>query len=82
MSMVQVAQSQLEKIDEQIILLLKERMQICSDLMDRGQGSALREEEANMLSFWLEEAGERDLDEEIMDKIFRMVLMMGRRAGR
>lgn len=65
-------QEQLEKVDQQIISLLQERAQICA-----GQ-SLSGEEEADLLSVWLEEAADRGLDEGRMEKIGKLTIAMCR----
>jgi len=69
-------QALLEKIDRQIIQLLDERLQICSELIEQGRGSDLRAEAENMLSLWLEEAADRDLDEATVERVCKLVVGM------
>ena len=66
---------QLEQIDQQIINLLEERMHICA-----GQ-SLDADEEAEILSLWLEEAAEKGLDDGKMEKIGKFVIAMSRENG-
>ena len=68
-------QEQLEKVDQQIITLLEERMHIC-------EGHSLStEEEAELLSLWLEESADRGLDEGKMEKIGKLAITMCRGNG-
>lgn len=63
---------QLEKIDQQIIDLLEERVQICV-------GQYLEaDEELEMLSLWLEESAEKGLDDAKTEKIGKLVIGMCR----
>ncbi|MBT4119983.1 MAG: chorismate mutase [Candidatus Peribacter sp.] len=66
---------QLEKVDQQIIDLLEERMHICA-----GQNLDA-DEEIEMLSLWLEEAAEKGLDDVKMEKIAKFVIAMCRRTS-
>lgn len=65
-------QEQLEQIDAQIIKLLEERMHICAGQRLSG------DEEAEILSLWLEEAADKGLDEGKMEKIGKFVIAMSR----
>ena len=63
---------QLEKIDQQIIKLLEERVQIAT-------GNSLdTDQEADVVSLWLEEAGERGLDEARMERLAKGVNALSR----
>jgi len=68
----------LTKIDEQIIRLLQDRAQQCVDLSDSGD-AITEEEESEILSYWLEEAADLELDEGIMEKICKLVLLLSRK---
>lgn len=65
-------QEQLEKLDQQIIKLLEERVRMCD-----GQNLS-SDEELDILSMWLEEAAEKGLDEGKMEKISKLVITMSR----
>ena len=67
--------SLLEHIDGKILELLEERVQLVSDARDRGEIDA--DIEAEVLSFWLEEAAERGLNEQGIDKIAKLVMRLG-----
>jgi len=62
---------QLEKLDQQIIQLLEERVQLCIEARER-QESMDTDSEAEELSLWMEEAADRGLDEQIVEKIGRL----------
>ncbi len=72
---------QIDILDRQIVELLSRRMglvrQVTVQLPDDEQ-LATREEQ--VLSNWLEEAIDFDLDEASMEKICRAVIEMGRKA--
>lgn len=74
------SRSFLIKIDEQIIRLLQDRVQQCAELSDSGNGITA-EEEAEILSYWLEEAGDLELDEAVVEKVCKLVLLLSRKAG-
>ena len=63
---------QLEQIDVQIVKLLEERTRLCA-----GRGLDA-DEEANILSLWLEEAAEQGLDEAKVEKIGKLVILLCR----
>ncbi|MCA9370677.1 MAG: hypothetical protein KC680_01805 [Candidatus Peregrinibacteria bacterium] len=65
-------QEQLEKLDQQIIKLLEERVRICD-----GQNLS-SDEELELLSLWLEEAAEKRLDEGRMEKIGKLIIALSR----
>ncbi|MCB9807678.1 hypothetical protein H6770_00285 [Candidatus Peribacteria bacterium] len=65
-------QEQLEKLDQQIIKLLEERVRICD-----GQNLS-SDEELELLSLWLEEAAEKGLDEGRMEKIGKLIIALSR----
>lgn len=70
----------LTKIDEQIIRLIQDRAQQCMELSDSGN-AITAEEELEILSYWLEEAGDLELDENAMEKICKQVLLLSRKNG-
>lgn len=63
---------QLESIDQQIINLLEERVHVCA-----GQ-SIDSDEEAEMLSLWIEESAEKGLDDAKTEKIGKLAIAMCR----
>ena len=67
--------SRLEHIDGKIVDLLEERVQLISDARDRGETDP--DIEPDILSLWLEEAAERGLDEQNIEKIARLVMKLG-----
>ena len=70
----------LTKLDEQIMCLIQNRAQQCAELSDSGDGIT-SEEESEILSYWLEEAADLELDEVLMEKICKMVLLLSRKTG-
>lgn len=71
---------EIEKIDEQLIQLLSDRVQRCIELRDSGNGIT-GEEEEEIISYWLEGAADFELDEERMEKICQLVLILCRNSG-
>lgn len=71
---------EITKIDEQIVRLLSDRMQRCIELRDSGNGIT-EEEEAEIVSYWLEEAADLEMDEERMEKICKLILILCRNRG-
>lgn len=67
---------QLEHIDVQIIGLLADRAKISSDLEDSLDADMV----AESVAFWVEEAGEKGLDEEIAEKICKLVLLSSKKS--
>jgi dihydroneopterin aldolase len=67
---------QLEHIDVQIISLLADRAKISSDLEDSLDADMV----AESVAFWVEEAGEKGLDEEIAEKICKLVLLSSKKS--
>ena len=63
---------ELQKIDQDIINLLEQRSRLCADhRLDA-------DEEAEILSLWLEEGAEKGLDEVRIEKIAKVVISMCR----
>jgi hypothetical protein len=65
---------QIEKIDQKLIRLLEERLRLCSD------GRISLEEESELLSFWIEEAADRGLDEGTTERIGKLVTLLCRKT--
>jgi len=68
----------LEKLDQQIIALLAERVQLCNEARARSEGLESGEVLAEMLSFWIEEAIDRGLDETLTERVAGLVIRMCR----
>lgn len=62
-------QARLEELDLKLIALLRQRMQLTREVGGRVDPDLERE----ICSFWLEEAGERGLDEVTMEKLYKVV---------
>jgi len=67
-------QEQIEQLDEKIIDLLEERWRLCTQASD-----GVSELKADTLLFWTEEAGDRGLDEDAMEKVCRSVMSLSRK---
>ena len=68
----------LEKLDQQIISLLAERVQLCRDARARSEGLESGDVQVEVLSYWVEEAIDRGLDETLVEKVAGMVIRMCR----
>lgn len=69
---------QLEKLDQQILRLLSERVQMCVEARAREEGLDSREVETDIISMWIEEAVDLGLDEAIVEKIAHMTVRLCR----
>lgn len=70
------AQEQLEQIDVQILSLLEDRVKVYNS-MNLGEDEP--EVIAETIAMWVEEAGERALDEDLVEKIVKAVIMLAKR---
>jgi len=64
----------LEKIDRNILRLLFDRIQICSDACEIDGVTALREAEQDTILLWAEEATDHGMDEVQIEKIAQNVI--------
>lgn len=72
---------QMDNLDRQIVDLLYRRMKLVEQEAHQRSGEDLdTEREEQMLSNWLEEAIDFDLDEASMEKICKAVLEMARKV--
>lgn len=62
-------QEQIEKLDRQILRLFRDRTHLCMDLDN--QEDQLSDEDT--ILFWSEEAIDQEMDEEIVEKIAKLV---------
>lgn len=62
-------QEQIEKLDRQILRLFRDRTHLCMDL--DSQEDQLSDEDT--ILFWSEEAIDQEMDEEIVEKIAKLV---------
>lgn len=69
-------QEQIEKIDIQILNLLADRAKISSSLEE---DSIDEDTLADTTAMWIEEAGERGLNEAIMEKMSRLVVLSSKK---
>lgn len=70
-------QNQLEKIDMQIIHLLRERIHFYWILKGQGDNESFEEE---IVLLWIEEALDQGMDEEIVEKIAQLVMQLSRKG--
>ncbi len=72
---------QVDGIDRQIVELLSRRMTVVRQVLNQLDDDAPdKEREAQVLSNWLEEGFDYDLDEASLEKVSKAVMEMGRKA--
>ena len=72
---------QVDATDRLIVELLSRRMVLVKQILSRLEDDEVdKEREAQVLSNWLEEGFDYDLDEISLEKICRSVMEMGRKA--
>ncbi|MDD5470000.1 MAG: chorismate mutase [Candidatus Peribacteraceae bacterium] len=69
-------QEQIEKLDLQLLRLLRDRMHLCADLA--GQNEQITDQETAL--FWVEEAIDQGMDEEIIEKMAKLVSSLCRKS--
>ena len=69
-------QEQIEKLDLQLLRLLRDRMHLCWNLA--GQEEHIPDEETVL--FWVEEAIDQGMDEEAIEKMAKIVTSLCRKA--
>lgn len=67
-------QATLERVDQSIIRLLRERAQITRD------AEVTSEDEAEILAQWLELTEEANLDDRLSEKLGRLIIAISRRT--
>ena len=73
------ATAQLEKIDRQIITLLRERKELCHELSSADR-ILLREANEELMGLWLEEAVDSELNEAYIERIATLTMRMCRQS--
>ncbi len=72
---------QVDSIDRQIVELLSRRMTVVRQVLNQlDEDAPDKEREAQVLSNWLEEGFDYDLDEASLEKVSKAVMEMGRKA--
>lgn len=72
---------QVDQLDRQIVELLARRMTLVKQIgLQLKDDEPDTDREAQVLSNWLEEAIDYDLDESSMEKVSKAVIEMGRKA--
>ncbi len=72
---------QVDALDRQVVELLSRRMTIVRQVLHQSEDDAPdKEREAQVLSNWLEEGFDYDLDEASLEKVCKAVMEMGRKA--
>ncbi|MCF7844944.1 MAG: hypothetical protein K9M03_03915 [Kiritimatiellales bacterium] len=69
---------QLEKLDQQVLKLLSERVQMCIEARAREEGIDSKDVETDIISMWIEESVDLGLDEAITEKIANLVVRLCR----
>ncbi|MDD3896784.1 MAG: hypothetical protein PHU04_03010 [Candidatus Peribacteraceae bacterium] len=69
-------QEQIEKLDLQILHLLRDRMHLCWDF----SGKEGHIPDAETVLFWVEEAIDQGMDEEIIEKMAKLVASLCRKS--
>ena len=67
-----------EKIDLAIIKLIEQRRDLCVHAKEQGEGLDLPDVLAESTAFWIEEAGDRALDEASAERVARLIARMCR----
>lgn len=72
---------QVDHLDRQLVELLARRMHLIRQVvLQRNEDEPDEDRESQVLSNWLEEAIDYDLDEAAVEKICKAVMEMGRKA--
>ncbi len=72
---------QVDAVDRQIVELLSRRMVLLKQVVAKMEDDETdKEREAQVLSNWLEEGFDYDLDESGLEKVCKSVMEMGRKA--
>ena len=72
---------QVDALDRQVVELLSRRMTLVKQILTRLEDDEIdKDREAQVLSNWLEEGFDYDLDEVSLEKICKAVMDMGRKA--
>ncbi len=72
---------QVDALDRQVVELLSRRMTIVRQVLNQvEEDTPDTEREAQVLSNWLEEGFDYDLDEASLEKVCKAVMDMGRKA--
>ena len=72
---------QVDALDRQVVELLSRRMALVKQIVARLEADEVdKEREAQVLSNWLEEGFDFDLDEVSLEKVCKAVMEMGRKA--
>lgn len=67
----------LEKLDHQLVRLVADRRELVAQI----PGGLTPEQELEIMSLWMDEAVERELDEASMEKIGKILAQMSRKRG-
>ncbi|MDD5751520.1 MAG: hypothetical protein PHS73_03295 [Candidatus Peribacteraceae bacterium] len=67
----------LEKVDQQMVRLIADRRELTSQI----PGGLTTDQELEIMSLWIDEAVERELDEATMEKMGKLISQLCRRRG-
>lgn len=70
-------QEQIEQLDLQMLSLLQDRVKLYAEAR-RDDDEPL--DDADVLAMWIEEAGERGLDEGLVEKLCKIIVILSRRT--
>lgn len=70
--------AQMEKLDQQILDCLEQRVLLYSEAADNGN---MNEEDEEIIDLWVESGVERGLDEAAVERVCRAVLALSRKAA-
>ncbi len=72
---------QVDAVDRQVVELLSRRMKLLKQVVGQLEDDEIdKDREAQVLSNWLEEGFDYDLDEAALEKVCKTVMEMGRKA--
>lgn len=72
---------QVDAVDRQLVELLSRRMKLLKQVVGQLEDDEVdKDREAQVLSNWLEEGFDYDLDEAALEKVCKTVMEMGRKA--
>jgi len=71
----------IEKIDQQIINLIEQRVALCQEALEEDSAALSPAHEAETVAHWTGEAEHRGLDETAMERICKAVISLCKKMG-
>lgn len=68
---------QIEQLDLQILNLVSDRVRLYRQLTNDGEDEV---DDSDALAMWIEEATEKGLDEALVEKLAKVVIVLGKRS--